>query len=115
MPIDQTLLKAPWKIGVKHADGCVDVTTQDDAWLVRVPTTCAIDADTAKAIAYRVAAAPDLYQLVQLLGKSIEYQMRIDAKGGDDEGVRLKGLTLARVKAAIAFADGEAESADLPL
>ena len=51
-------------------------------------------------------AAPELLELAKLLRRTIEYQIRCDAKDGDEEGAGLKALTLSQVNETIARAEG---------
>lgn len=48
----------------------------------------------------------ELLALAKLFAETIRYELRRSAKAGDDEGVTLKGFTLARVETAIAAAEG---------
>ncbi len=62
-------------------------------------------ADEALANAALIAAAPQLLAMTKLFASSIEYEMRRSEKDGDDEGARLKRLTLNIVLAAITKAE----------
>lgn len=53
------------------------------------------------------AAAPDLLALAEMFEKTVAYYAGIDRKNGDDEGARLKTLTLYGIKETIAMAKGE--------
>lgn len=52
------------------------------------------------------AAAPDLLKIARDHQKTIEFYIRQDESRGDDEGARLKSISLALVNAAIAKAEG---------
>lgn len=51
-----------------------------------------------------MAAAPDLFELAKLFARSIEYEIKRSEKNGDDEGARLKTITLNLVLETIAKA-----------
>lgn len=53
-----------------------------------------------------MAAAPSLLQWLRLFEKHVEYEIRRSAKTDDDEGRRLKQITLHSIKEAIAAAEG---------
>jgi hypothetical protein len=48
-----------------------------------------------------IAAAPELLDLAKLLERSLVYEIRKSEKEGDDEGARMKMLTLAEVRRVI--------------
>lgn len=50
--------------------------------------------------------APDLIEIARLFEQTIEYEIRRSLHDGDDEGARLKTLTLHMVRAALARAEG---------
>lgn len=58
--------------------------------------------------AHLIAAAPELLELAKLLARTVEYEIRRDEKKGDDEGARLKSMTLHQVREVIAKAEGRA-------
>ena len=53
-----------------------------------------------------LAAAPQLFEMVVLLEQSIVYQMKLSESHGDDEGARLKIVSLNMARYAIAKAKG---------
>jgi len=55
-----------------------------------------------------IAAAPDLLELAVLFKDSVHWEMRKRENTGDNEGMKLLGITLARIDAAIAKAEGRA-------
>lgn len=50
--------------------------------------------------------ADDLLSIAQLFRETVVFYQGIDDRKGDDEGVRLKAFTIARIDAAIARAEG---------
>jgi hypothetical protein len=66
-----------------------------------------------KPVAAAARSNGELLALAKLFAETIRYEQRRSAKEGDDEGVTLKGFTLARVETAIAAAEGR-EIADTP-
>jgi hypothetical protein len=63
-----------------------------------------------KANAFLIAAALDLLGLAKQFEKSVEYEIRVDRSdaGRDEEGARLKTITLNLIREAIAKAEGRA-------
>lgn len=59
-----------------------------------------------KDVAHMLAAAPELLQMVILLEQVIVYEMKRCEANGDDEGARLKIISLNMTRAAIAKAKG---------
>jgi len=57
-----------------------------------------------EAVAKLFAAAPDLLEQTKLLERSLLYQIGVNRSEGDDEGARMKTLTLHFVRQAIAKA-----------
>lgn len=55
-----------------------------------------------------IAAAPELLDWVKLFERSLVYEIAKSQKAGDDEGARLKTVTLNLVRATIAKAEGGA-------
>lgn len=53
-------------------------------------------------------ALPDLYEQVELFVNCIEYEIRVAESKGDDEGARLKSLTLFNARAALSKASPNA-------
>lgn len=62
--------------------------------------------EEALANANLISSAPDLYDLVKLFQRSVEYEIRRSEKDGDREGARLKTVTLNLIRAALAKATG---------
>ena len=60
-----------------------------------------------KDVAHILAAAPELFDMVVLLEQVIVYEMKRCEAAGDDEGARLKILSLNMARAAIAKAKGD--------
>jgi hypothetical protein len=65
------------------------------------------DAGEQAANAALLIAAPDLLELVQLFGRTVEYEIAKSEKQGDTEGASMKRLTANLIRAAIAKATGE--------
>lgn len=61
-----------------------------------------------RANAFLIAEAPELLELVKLFAESVEYQIRVDRTdaGRDEEGARLKTITLNLIRESIARAEG---------
>jgi len=59
-----------------------------------------------KDVAHMLAAAPQLLEMAVLLEQSIVYQMKLSESHGDDEGARLKIVSLNMARYAIAKAKG---------
>lgn len=55
-----------------------------------------------------MAAAPDLLEMAKLFERCVEYEIRRSRKDGDEEGARLKTVTLNLIRNAIAKAEGRA-------
>lgn len=49
-----------------------------------------------------MAAGPAMVELIQLFERSIVYEISKDKKSGDDEGARMKTITLNMVRALLA-------------
>lgn len=65
-------------------------------------------AEIAEANARLISAAPELLEQCKLFERCLVYEIAGSERKGDDEGARLKGLTLAMLRAAIAAAEGAA-------
>ncbi|RWO23325.1 hypothetical protein [Mesorhizobium sp.] len=59
----------------------------------------------AQAIALRVNVFDDLLATAKLFEQTIEFAIRVAEAAGDDEGARLKSITLQMVRATIARAE----------
>lgn len=55
-----------------------------------------------------IAAAPKLLDLAQLFARSVEYEIARSRNEGDEEGARMKTITLNLIRAATTEATGEA-------
>lgn len=62
--------------------------------------------DEAAANVHLIAAAPDLLEVAKHFEACIEFEMAASRREGDDEGVRLKTISLNLTRAAIAKATG---------
>lgn len=56
-----------------------------------------------------IEAAPDLLELAKLLQRTVEFELRRSEKTDDDEGTRLKRITLHMIRTKIAKAEGRTE------
>jgi len=61
-----------------------------------------------RANAFLISAAPDLLELAKQFKATAEYYIRESRKSSDEEGARLKTVTLNMINAAIAKAEGRA-------
>ena len=64
--------------------------------------------DETAANASLITAAPELLEQAKLLGKILVYYIKKDRTNGDEEGARLKSVTLRICHEAIAKAEGRA-------
>ena len=96
----------PWKVfytttgqtilGIGEADGAEGITdAQFGLWR---------DGAEREANARLIAAAPELFELVKLFERTIEYEIRKSSLAGDDEGARMKAVTLGMVREVLAKA-----------
>jgi hypothetical protein len=72
-----------------------------------LPIDDEVPLDQRRANALLIAAAPELLEMAKLFEKSVEYQIRVartDA-GSDEEGARLKTITLNLIREAISKAE----------
>jgi hypothetical protein len=60
--------------------------------------------ELAEANASLIAAAPDLLELARLFQASVEYEIKKSRAAGDEEGARLKTITLNMIRAALSKA-----------
>lgn len=59
-----------------------------------------------EANAHLIAAAPDLLEQTKLLERALLYEIKKSENDGDNEGARLKGVTLGIVREVLAKAEG---------
>lgn len=59
-------------------------------------------------ITHRVNCHDDLLEMTKLLERTVEYEIRVSKGAGDDEGARMKAITLNLVRGVIAKAEGRA-------
>lgn len=64
-------------------------------------------------LANAIAAATEMVWMVELLERTVLYEIKRSSNEGDDEGVRLKLITLAEIRAVLAFARGEREDMEI--
>lgn len=58
-------------------------------------------------LANAIAAAAALVRMMELFDRTVLYEIKRSWNEDDDEGVRLKLITLAEIRAILAFARGE--------
>lgn len=64
-------------------------------------------------LANALAAAAALVRMAELFERTVLYEIKRSSNEGDDEGVRLKLIILAEIRAVLAFARGEREDMEI--
>lgn len=105
----------PWKIEFRRGQAMIIPSAPKPSRgtpfvIAHVGTNVTSDAalERRDANAHLIAAAPELFEQVLLLEKTIEYQIRVANAKGDDEGARLQAFTLHLVREVLAKAKGRA-------
>lgn len=95
----------PWAVDGSEQNVFEPKTRGIIAW-VSSPDEMGEQNEETRANAHLIAAAPELLDLAKKFRAAVAFYVKASERDGDDEGARMKSLTLIEIDAVIAKAEG---------